>query len=163
MMEEVPEGQGALVQIRDQMLVDAAAPGTPTPTRAADPTITPIQRPRNDKRKRVSQGVQNRIAKAAAIASAAADVAEAAVDAIPGRWWPRRSIYLPFRCDDGLAGPELAGTHGRLTLGIRMLQQHLWTRSPSTFGANRWPGKPVRRATGSKYSTVRTLHAVHRA
>ena len=113
MMEELPEGQGALVQIRDQMPVDAAAPDTPTSTARAGPTISPNQRPRKDKRKRVSQGVQNKIAKAAAMAAAAADVAEAAVDAIPGRWWPRRSTYLPFRCDDGLTGPELAATHGR--------------------------------------------------
>ena len=113
MMEEVPEGQGALIQIRDQMLVDPAAPDTPTPTARAGPTITPIQRPRNVKRKRVSKGVQNKIAKAAAMAAAAADVAEAAVDAVPGRWWPRRCIFRPFRCDDGLNGPELVGTHGR--------------------------------------------------
>ena len=94
MMEEVPEGQGALIHIRDQMLVDAAAPDTPTATRAADPTITPIQRPRKDKRKRVSQGVQNRTARAAAMAAAAAVVAEAAYGAIPGRWWPRRAVSL---------------------------------------------------------------------
>ena len=112
-MEEVPEGQGALVRIRDQML---AAPDTPTSTSRSGPAmvISPgYSAQRAAKRKRVSQGVQNRIAKAAAMAAAAADVAEAAVDAIPGRWWPRRCIFRPFRCDDGLNGPELAGTHGR--------------------------------------------------
>ena len=41
MMAEVPEGQGVLVQIRDQMLVDAAAPDTPTSTARAGPTISP--------------------------------------------------------------------------------------------------------------------------
>ena len=55
----------------------------------------------------------------------------------------------------------------------RMAGNRQWTSTPaglsyrsslSAFGTNRWSGKPVRHATGSKYSTVhaRTLHAVHR-
>ena len=94
MMEELPEAQGALIHIRDEML---AAPDTPTSTSRSGPAmvISPGSAQRAAKRKRVSQGVQNKIAKAAAMAAAAADVAEAAVDAIPGRWWPRHSFYLP--------------------------------------------------------------------
>ena len=44
MMGGVQEGQGALVQIRDQMLVDAAAPDTPRPTPAGGPTISLLER-----------------------------------------------------------------------------------------------------------------------
>ena len=68
MMEELPEAQGALIHIRDEML---AAPDTPTSTSRSGPAmvISPgYSAQRAAKRKRVSPGVQNRIAKAARLA-----------------------------------------------------------------------------------------------